>query len=572
MENIIKSFKFFNKNSSNKRKGKKIYRFKYETSQMYTHFYGYINPSQNFSIVSTKRLIEHGFDINRFPFGKITSSAHLNRNNKFENIVGVCELKIFLENTANGLKNTGVGGGVDGAGITSPLLKNNKVEKKVHSVLVLNEAKVEFRLGNDFISDCNAVIEPKRIKNHKFTHQLRFVDGVTVDLEQIENIYDVYEEDEENSDEENYEIDDYIDENHVGLRRNSKHSLYSRFKFFLMKLNIRIGLSNIIIIFLILLIMILYTSTMPQSLVKELVISPYNTQFTRPGLDNKLEDYARKLKITTSFFELFELNKRQNPKSSSSQQSKGEEETRGQELYTNLVKYTESFDNTKRTLMDMYIQEVSYFSLFQQNIENLLDYLTLKKKANIFQMIPFIGGYEYFPLTKNLDGLINDVEKVIVNNTILVIDEIVTIQNYCDEIIIQVGRMKIDLESFIEGSNIPFTSWLNALFKERVANIDNLGEIGYDTALKFKKLLTALDNNLSELSNLFVYLNFDLKNHLYDLSAFSEHFKFINRITDLEVEKIKKYLVKLQKNRRIIFATSVNGCRIREDDIIECSD
>jgi hypothetical protein len=173
---------FFNK-SSNKKK-KKIYQFKYEASTLRNEFHGYLNPSQDYSIISLKRLEEHGLDINRFHFGKITSRNHLSRN-KFENIAGVCNLTILFENTASGISNIRVNGTT-----TTPSINSKKVEKEIRNVLVLKESQVEFRLGNDFISDSNAVIEPKPRNNYnkgKYTHQLKFKDGITVDLEKVEN-------------------------------------------------------------------------------------------------------------------------------------------------------------------------------------------------------------------------------------------------------------------------------------------------------------------------------------------------------------------------------------------------
>ncbi len=60
--------------------------------------------------------------------------------------------------------------------------------------------------------------------------------------------------------------------------------------------------------------------------------------------------------------------------------------------------------------------------------------------------------------------------------------------------------------------------------KIKGGNIDNLGEVDYDTALKVEKLLIALDKDLSEISTFFKGLKLDLYNHLNDLLVFSEHF------------------------------------------------
>ncbi|RGB39997.1 hypothetical protein C1646_688639 [Rhizophagus diaphanus] len=173
---------FFNKGSNKKRK--KIYQFKYEDTTLHNEFHGYLNPSQAYSIMSLKRFVDHGLDCNRYRFGKVTNSNQL-RNNKFSNIAGVCALTISFENSASGLNNIRINGST-----TTPPGNDKKVEKKICNVLVLKESDVEFRLGNDFISDTNAVIEPKLRSNYnkrKYTHQLRFKDGVIVDLEKVDN-------------------------------------------------------------------------------------------------------------------------------------------------------------------------------------------------------------------------------------------------------------------------------------------------------------------------------------------------------------------------------------------------
>lgn len=173
---------FFNKGSNKKRK--KIYQFKYEDTKWKNEFHGYINPSQDYSIISLKRLEEHGLEVNKYRFDKVTSSSQL-KNNKFDNIAGVIVLTILFENTASGLNNIRINGST-----TTPPGNGKKVEKKICNVLVLNESIVEFRLGNDFISDNNAVIESNPRNNYnkgKYTHQLRFKDGVIVDLEKVDN-------------------------------------------------------------------------------------------------------------------------------------------------------------------------------------------------------------------------------------------------------------------------------------------------------------------------------------------------------------------------------------------------
>ncbi|CAG8598789.1 5028_t:CDS:2 [Rhizophagus irregularis] len=355
------------------------------------------------------RFVDHGLDCNRYRFGKVTNSNQL-RNNKFSNIAGVCDLTILFENSASGLNNIRINGST-----TTPPGNGKKVEKKIHNVLVLKESDVEFRLGNDFISDTNAVIEPKprsNYNNRKYTHQLRFKDGVIVDLEKVDNLHD-FDEEEENT----------------------------------------------------------------HSLVEELVIPP--------------------------------------------------------------LKYTESLDNTKRTLLDMYNQEVTYAFIFQQNVENLAKYLSLKKRRNILRMIPLIG----------------------------VMDEMNTLQVYCERIIKQVEKLKDELKSFIVNGK-SLTAWLKTLITKFTKKVDNLGEIDSETALKCQKLFIALDNDLRELLDLFKDLRINITSHLSSLFEFSEHFKFTERLTDLEINIIKKHLVNLQNNRRIIFSEVINILKDDKDEDI----
>ncbi|CAB4424209.1 unnamed protein product [Rhizophagus irregularis] len=584
---------FFNKGSNKKRK--KIYQFKYEDTTLYKEFYGYLNPSQTYSIISLKRFVDHGLDCNRYRFGKVTNSNQL-RNNKFSNIAGVCALTISFENSASGLNNIRINGST-----TTPPGNGKKVEKKIRDVLVLKESDVEFRLGNDFISDTNAVIEPKPRSNYnkrKYTHQLRFKDGVIVDLEKVDNLHD-FDEEEENvsSDEDDFdENDDYNDENSIasdtsnGCSKHNKVIKYKIFNNFLIKLNNHVGFWNFMIIITLLFIIftVSYCSHKTHSLVEELVIPPYNNQFTKPGIDDKLEDYVRKLKATTSFLELFDLDKRQNPKTpriqkasssassassasttpslSSQQKEEGDRVEGEEELYTNLVKYTESLDNTKRTLLDMYNQEVTYAFIFQQNVENLAKYLSLKKRRNILRMIPLIGGDEYFPLTENFKGLVNNVDNII-NNTLSVMDEMNTLQVYCERIIKQVEKLKDELKSFIVNGK-SLTAWLKTLITKFTKKVDNLGEIDSETALKCQKLFIALDNDLRELLDLFKDLRINITSHLSSLFEFSEHFKFTERLTDLEINIIKKHLVNLQNNRRIIFSEVINILKDDKDDDI----
>lgn len=211
----------------------------------------------------------------------------------------------------------------------------------------------------------------------------------------------------------------------------------------------------------------------------------------------------------------------------------------------------------------MYSQEVTYAFIFQQNVENLSKYLSLKKRRNILRMIPLIGRDESFPLTKNFKGLVNNVDNII-NNTLSVMDEMNTLQVYCERIINQVEKLKYELESFmVNGKSL--TSWLKTLIMKFKKVVNNLGEIDSETGLKCQKLFIALDNDLRELLDLFKYLRNKLTNHLSSLFEFSEHFKFTERITDLEINIIKKHLVNLQKNRRIIF-DEVNV--LKDDDDI----
>src|SRR5438045_2064615 len=133
---------------------KLIYKFQYETPT--NMFHGYLDPSWDHSIISLKRLVEHGLeDESKLTFKPVTSLAYT-INNKFENIVGIHELKILFENTSSGMKRSGgtaavVENSVNGIG--SELL----VEKEMDD-LVLRESNVEFRLGNDFLTH-NATIE-----------------------------------------------------------------------------------------------------------------------------------------------------------------------------------------------------------------------------------------------------------------------------------------------------------------------------------------------------------------------------------------------------------------------------
>jgi len=322
----------------------------------------------------------------------------------------------------------------------------------------------------------------------------------------------------------------------------------------------------------------------------------YKDQLPKPGIQNQLESYIRKLKTTTSFLELYELNQHQNPRSSSPNEVSSLNETsssRGQELYTNLIEFTTGLDDTARTLSDIYNQESSHFWILQQNIKRLLKYFSLKKRTNIFWTIPIIGGNIYFPLTEDFDGLLNDIDNVVINNVDLVMKKMETTKNYRYEMIVfQVEKMKIELAKFIK-DRIPFSSWLMALIrfsKIKGGNIDNLGEVDYDTALKVEKLLIALDKDLSEISTFFKGLKLDLYNHLNDLLVFSEHFKTIKitrKITEREINKIKKHLDKLQNNHRDIFDKilveedglegddePLVGCRVKKKlggNIIECS-
>jgi len=178
-----------NRSSSNNKK--KIYKFQYETSRNIKIFHGCLSPLWNYSVISLERLKEHGLDVTSLTLKPITRFT-FTRGNKLENIVGICELTILFENNGGirvGRSPVGneLGGGI---GETSPFLfSHGKVEKKIREVLVLKESDMEFRLGNDFITDYNIVIEPKGRSgndNEKFTHQLRFEDGVTVDLKEIE--------------------------------------------------------------------------------------------------------------------------------------------------------------------------------------------------------------------------------------------------------------------------------------------------------------------------------------------------------------------------------------------------
>ncbi|CAG8635823.1 4609_t:CDS:2 [Funneliformis mosseae] len=560
------SFLHSQNRSSNKKY--KFYKFQYETSSNITSFNGYLNPSWNYSIISLRRLMDHGVDVTRLKFKPITSYT-ITRDNKLENIVGICELSISFETNGGRGRN-------DGGSIYS--FNHEKVEKNIREVLVLKDSNVEFGLGNDFIMDYNINIEPNN--KGEFTHQLSFGDGVTVGLREIE--FDG-ERDEEMSDEdvvnENNNTDDKIEE-------KSKH----RFKNSLFKLISRIGLSNLFMLFLISTILILYNSdTKSQSLVEELLIIPY--KLPEPGIQNQLESYVRKLKTTTSFLELYELNQHQNPRTSSNDISttQKEDDKRGQELYTYLVEFTKSIDNTSRTLLDMYYQESSYFWIFQQNIKRLLNYFPLKKGSTFLWNV-LITGSDYFPLTNNFDDLINDIDDVIINNIDLVMREVDKAQDYHDEIIIQVVKMKIELEKFIKDSSKPFSSWLNALIRFgriKGGKIDNLGEVDYNTALKVEKLLIALFTDLIEISTYFTDLKVYLDNHLNDLLLFSEHFritKITKKITRSEINVIKKHLDKLQNNHKAIFDTILMmedndnkpwvGCRIKKklnQSIFECN-
>ncbi|CAI2188338.1 12569_t:CDS:2 [Funneliformis geosporum] len=565
------SFLHSSNRSSNKKY--KFYKFQYETSSNIKVFHGYLNPSWNYSIISLNRLSDHGLDISRIKLKPITSYT-ITRDNKLKNIVGICELSIIFENNGVRERNDGSIGG------STYSYNYEKVEKKIREVLVLKESNVEFRLGNDFINDYNIDIEPN-IKG-KFTHQLRFEDGVTVGLKVTET--DV-ERDEEMSDE------DYVNENNKStddkIKENSEHI----FKNSLFKLISRIGLSNLFILFLISTILILYNfDTKSQSLVEELLIIPY--KLPEPGIQNQLESYARKLKTTTSFFELYELNQHQIPSNETSKTQK-EEEKRGQELYSHLVEFTTSVDNTSRMLLDMYYQESSYLWLFQQNIKRLLKYFPLKKGSSFLLIVLITGGSDYFPLTNNFDELIDDIDEVIINNIDSVMREVDKAQNYHDAIILQIEKMKIELEKFIIDSSKPFSSWLNALIrfaKIKGGKIDNLGEVDYDTALKVEKLLIALNIDLFEISTFFTFLKVYLDNHLNDLLLFSEHFritKITKKITESEINVIQKHLDKLQNNHKAIFDTilatvdndsdneSLVGCRIKKkinQSIFECSD
>jgi hypothetical protein len=161
-------------NSSNK---KKIYQFQYETQT--DVFDGYLDPECDYSIISLNRLMKHGFetDESKIVYKKITQ-LHYTRNNSFDNIKGIHEITILFENSSGGVVN----------GINGSLFKKEKVEKNI-DVLVLKDSQVEFRLGSDFMRD-NVVIE--RMNNSKkgnITHQLRFRDGVTVDLKCGKSFY-----------------------------------------------------------------------------------------------------------------------------------------------------------------------------------------------------------------------------------------------------------------------------------------------------------------------------------------------------------------------------------------------
>ncbi|CAG8659396.1 6548_t:CDS:2 [Funneliformis caledonium] len=507
------SFLHSQNRSSNKKY--KFYKFQYETSSNITSFNGYLNPSWNYSIISLRRLMDHGVDVTRLKFKPITSYT-ITRDNKLENIVGICELSISFETNGGRGRN-------DGGSIYS--FNHEKVEKNIREVLVLKDSNVEFGLGNDFIMDYNINIEPNN--KGEFTHQLSFGDGVTVGLREIE--FDG-ERDEEMSDED-----------------------------------------------------------VSQSLVEELLIIPY--KLPEPGIQNQLESYVRKLKTTTSFLELYELNQHQNPRTSSNDISttQKEDDKRGQELYTYLVEFTKSIDNTSRTLLDMYYQESSYFWIFQQNIKRLLNYFPFKKGSTFLWNV-LITGSDYFPLTNNFDDLINDIDDVIINNIDLVMREVDKAQDYHDEIILQVVKMKIELEKFIKDSSKPFSSWLNALIRFgriKGGKIDNLGEVDYNTALKVEKLLIALFTDLIEISTYFTDLKVYLDNHLNDLLLFSEHFritKITKKITRSEINVIKKHLDKLQNNHKAIFDTILVmedndnkpwvGCRIKKklnQSIFECN-
>jgi hypothetical protein len=198
----------------------------------------------------------------------------------------------------------------------------------------------------------------------------------------------------------------------------------------------------------------------------------------------------------------------------------------------------------------MYNQEVTYSFIFQQNVENLSKYLSLKKKRNIFRMIPFIRGDDYFPLTKNFKGLVDNVDQII-NSTLLVMGEMDTVQVYGERIINQVDKMKDELESFINGKS--FSAWLKTLIMKFKKVVNNLGEIDSETGLKCQKLLIALDNDLHEILSLFKGLRSHLMDHLSNLFEFSEHFQITERITDLDINVIKNHLVKLQDDRKVVY-------------------